>query len=333
MQRSEKIRSVFVVASCVVTLAMALVPNAALAQADAYPSKQIVFITPGTPGSTSDIMPRVISEELSARLGKSVVVENRSGGSGLVSANAALGQPPDGHTLWLGTMGTLTINPFVMSTMPFESLKAWTPVALVAWMPLVLVVNPEKTPVKDVAGLIELAKQQPGKVTFGSAGIGSSYAITMFVLGQQTGVKFTHVAYKGTSPAVSDVLAGELSVMVPDIGLVKSQIDSGKLRALAVTSPKRSELLPNVPTFKELGYDIEISLWYGVFVRSDTPAPIVQRLTDEMRVVMKSPKIKARWDSLGLEVGDKVGDDFAQYYRSEYKRWGDILTPLGIKAD
>jgi tripartite-type tricarboxylate transporter receptor subunit TctC len=200
-------------------------------------------------------------------------------------------------------------------------------------MPLVLVVNPEKTPVKDVAGLIELAKQQPGKVTFGSAGIGSSYAITMFVLGQQTGVKFTHVAYKGTSPAVSDVLAGELSVMVPDIGLVKSQIDSGKLRALAVTSPKRSELLPNVPTFKELGYDIEISLWYGVFVRSDTPAPIVQRLTDEMRVVMKSPKIKARWDLLGLEVGDKAGDDFAQYYRSEYKRWGNILTPLGIKAD
>jgi tripartite-type tricarboxylate transporter receptor subunit TctC len=198
---------------------------------------------------------------------------------------------------------------------------------------LVLVVNPEKTPVKSVAELIAMAKERPGKLTFGSAGIGSSYAITMFVLGKQAGVQFTHVPYKGTAPAVSDVVAGELTMMAPDVGLVKAQIDSGKLRALAVTSPQRSELLPNVPTFKELGYDINISLWYGVFVRSETPKPIVDRLTEELRVVMKSPKLKARWDTLGLEVGDKFGDDFANYYRSEYQRWGDILKPLGIKAE
>jgi tripartite-type tricarboxylate transporter receptor subunit TctC len=315
-----------------IAAAAVLAPGLAAGQSD-YPAKQISFITPGTPGSTSDIMPRVIAEELSPRLGKQVVVENRSGGSGLVSANSALGLPPDGYTMWLGTMGTLTINPFVMNTMPFDSLKAWTPVALVASMPLVLVVNPEKTPVKDVKELVALAKERPGKLTFGSAGIGSSYAITMFVLGHQTGVQFTHVPYKGTVPAVSDVVAGELTMMVPDVGLVKQQIESGKLRALAVTPSTRSSLLPNVPTFKELGYDIDISLWYGVFVRSETPQPIVKRLTDELRVVLKSPKIKARWDTLGLEVGDKVGDDFATYYQSEYKRWGEVLKPLGIKAD
>jgi tripartite-type tricarboxylate transporter receptor subunit TctC len=155
----------------------------------------------------------------------------------------------------------------------------------------------------------------------------------MFLLGKQAGVQFTHVAYKGTAPAVSDVVAGELTAMVPDVGLVKLQIDSGKLRALAVTSSTRSEMLPNVPTFKELGYNIDISLWYGVFVRSETPAPIVKRLADEMRVVMKSPKIKQRWDSLALVVGDKFGDDFAAYYRSEYARWGTLLKPLGIRAN
>lgn len=159
-----------------------LVGGPSRAQPDGYPSKAISFITPGTPGSTSDIMPRVIGEELATRLGKPVVIENRSGGSGLISANAALAQPPDGHTLWLGTMGTLTINPYVMSTMPFDPLKVWTPVALIASMPLVLVVNPEKTPVGDLSELIALSKKQPGRITFGSAGIGSSYAITMFLL-------------------------------------------------------------------------------------------------------------------------------------------------------
>lgn len=316
-----------------VTAAALAAPPPVVAQGDNYPSKQVSFITPGSAGSASDIIPRVISEQLALRLGKPVVVESRPGGSGLVSANSALGQPADGHTLWLGTMGTLTINPFVMSTMPFDSLKTWTPVAVAASMPLVLVVNPQKTAVNDLAGLIALAKQQPGKVTFGSAGIGSSYAITMFVLGRQAGAQFTHVPYKGVAQAVSDVVAGELAVMVPDVGTVKAQIDGGKLRALAVTTARRTDLLPNVPTFKELGYDIDISLWFGVFVRSGTPQPIVQRLTDEFRVVMKSPQIKARWDTLGLEVGDKFGDDFARYYQSEYKRWGEILPPLGIKAE
>jgi tripartite-type tricarboxylate transporter receptor subunit TctC len=313
--------------------AIAAIVSAPAAADEAYPSKQISFITPGTPGSTSDIMPRVVAEELAPRLGKPVIVENRSGGSGLVSATSAIGLPADGHTLWLGTMGTLTINPFVMSTMPFDSLKAWTPVALVASMPLVLVVNAEKTPAKTLAEFVQMAKDRPGKVTFGSAGIGSSYAITMFLLGKQAGVQLTHVPYKGTAPAVSDVLAGELTAMVPDVGLVKAQIDSGKLRALAVTTPSRLAVLPNVPTFKELGYDIEISLWYGVFVRSETPPAIVKRLSDEMREVMKSPKIKQRWDSLSLIVGDKFGDDFAAFYRSEYNRWGTLLKPLGIKAD
>jgi tripartite-type tricarboxylate transporter receptor subunit TctC len=303
------------------------------ARSDPYPSKPIVFVTPGTPGSTSDIMPRVIGAELAPLLGKPVVIENRSGGSGLISANAALSQPPDGHTIWLGTMGTLTINPNVMTKMPFDPLKAWTAVALVASMPLVLVVNPEKTAVRDLAGLIELAKKHPGTITFGSAGIGSSYAITMFLLGKQAGVEFTHVPYKGTAPAVSDVLAGELTAMVPDVGLVKSQIDAGKLRALAVTPSKRVDMLPNVPTFKELGYNIDISLWYGVFVRSETPGPIIQKLSDDLRIVMKSPNVNERWGMLSLEVGDKFGDDFESYYRSEYRRWAEILKPLGIRTD
>jgi tripartite-type tricarboxylate transporter receptor subunit TctC len=301
--------------------------------AQGYPTKQVTIITPGTPGSASDLMPRVIAEELAPRLGKSVVVENRSGGSGLVSANSALGQPADGHTLWFGTMGTLTINPFVMDDMPFDSLKAWTPIAEAGSMPLVLVVNPEKTPVKDLAGLIKYAKENPGKVTFGSAGIGSSYAITMFILGKQAGVDFTHVPYKGTAPAVSDVQAGELTAMVPDVGLVRSQIESGKLRALAVTTAKRLDMFPDVPTFKESGYDIEVSLWYGFFVRSNTPASISKRLVEDLKIAIQSASVKKRYEPWALIVGDKFGDDFARYVKSEYDRWGALVKPLNIRAN
>jgi len=301
--------------------------------AQEYPTKQVTIITPGTPGTTSDLMPRVIAEELAPRLGKAVIVENRSGGSGLVSANSALGQPADGHTLWFGTMGTLTINPFVMDDMPFDPLTAWTPIAEAGSMPLVLVVNPEKTPVKDLAGLIRYAKDNPGKVTFGSAGIGSSYAITMFLLGKEAGVQFTHVPYKGTAPAVSDVQAGELTVMVPDVGLVKAQIESGKLRALAVTTATRLDILPNVPTFKESGYNIEVSLWYGFFVRSNTPAPIVKRLADDLKVAIQSPGVKKRYEPLALIIGDKFGNDFVRYYKSEYDRWGALVKPLNIRAN
>lgn len=322
--------------TCVYAGLFALIATAygqAQGQAQDYPTKQVTIITPGTPGSTSDLMPRVIADELTPRLGKPVVVENRSGGSGLVSANSALGQPADGHTLWFGTMGTTTINPFVMDDMPFDSLKAWTPIAEAGSMPLVLVVNPEKTPVKDLAELITYAKSHPGKVSFGSAGIGSSYAITMFLLGKEAGVQFTHVPYKGTAPAVSDVQAGELTVMVPDVGLVRSQIESGKLRALAVTTAKRLDMLPNVPTFKEAGYNIEVSLWYGFFVRSNTPGPIVKRLASDLKVAIQSPNVKKRYDPLALIVGDKFGDDFARYYRSEYERWGALVKPLNIRAN
>jgi tripartite-type tricarboxylate transporter receptor subunit TctC len=193
--------------------------NLAIAQ-EIYPTKQITVITPGAPGSTADLMPRLIGEELSSRLGKPVVIENRMGGSGLISGSSALALPPDGHTLWFGTMGTLTINPFVLDSMPFDPLTAWTPVALVASMPLVLVINPEKTAPKSLADFIQLAKEQPQKVTFGSAGAGSSYAITMFLLGKQAGVQFTHIPYRGTVQAVAGVLGGEITAMVPDAALV-----------------------------------------------------------------------------------------------------------------
>jgi len=314
------------------TLGAALAPAFA-AQAQGFPSKSIVFITPGTPGSTSDIMPRVIADEMTKSLGQSVVVSNRSGGSGLVSATAMLAATPDGHTIWLGTMGTLCINPHILKEMPFDSKTAVKPIGLAASMSLVLVIDPKTTSVKTVSELVALAKSRPNPMTYGSAGAGSSPAIAAALLAKIAGVTFTHVPYKGFGPAIEDVAKGQITMAVPDVGTVLAKIQDGSLRPLAVTTTARSALLPDVPTFKELGYDMDIALWYGVFVHPDVPKAATDKLVAALIPAMKSEGVRKHWKTLGLDIGDKFGDDFADYYRSELARWGQIIPSLGIKIE
>lgn len=327
MKNTQKLKALWFVSAALLCSAAPLAANA-----QEWPTRSIRFITPGTPGSTSDIMPRVIGDLLSARFGQPVAVVNRSGGSGLVSANALITSPADGYTIWLGTMGTLCINPHVLPSMPFDPKTAVVPVALAASMPLVLVVSPNKNKVKTLAEFVKLAKANKSGMTYGSAGAGSSPAIAAVILGQKAGVQFTHVPFKGFGPAVQGVVTGEIDMMIPDVGFVMSRIFEGALTPLAVTTAARTNMLPNVPSFKELGYDMDIALWYGVFVKQGTPQPIIDRLGKAIAEGMKDEGLKKRWAQLGLVVGDKFGADFNFYYQQEQKRWGEIIPPLGLKG-
>ncbi|MBM3607480.1 MAG: tripartite tricarboxylate transporter substrate binding protein [Alphaproteobacteria bacterium] len=297
-----------------------------------YPAKNIRFISPGPPGSTTDIMPRVIAPELGRRLGATVVVENRVGGSGLVSASALVNAPADGATIWLGTMGTLCINPHVMPSMPFDQNTAVTPVSLTATLPLILVVNPKTTPVKNVKEFIEFLRKNPQQGTYGSPGPGSTGAITGAMFGNSAGLNLTHVSYRGMLPAADAVIKGELGFLISDIGVITAKVADGSLRALAATTAKRSELMPDVPSFSEQGINMDVALWYGVFVRSGTPKPVLDRLNKEFAEIMKLPEIAARWKNLGLSVGGMEGAEFDKYYREELARWAKVVPPLGIKG-
>ena len=315
---------------CVAVFCIAtLISTVCLAQD--YPSKAITFITPASPGSTADVMTRVMAERLASDLGKPVVVMNRTGGSGLIAARALLAAPPDGYTIYLSTLGTLAMNPHVLKEMPFDPAKALIPVAMAGSMPMVVAVNPKQTPVRSLKELFALSKKEP--LTYGSPGAGSTPAIAAALLANRAGVQMTHVAYQGFSPAILDVLAGRLTMVVPDIGTVRSYLSDGSLRALAVSTTQRSKLAPDVPTMKEMGYDVDVSLWYGVFVRAGTPLPIVDRLERAMRATMGSAAVQKRWQELGLENQLLIGADFAKFYQSELKRWGVLIPPLGIKLE
>ncbi len=302
--------------------------TAALAQS--YPSKPVRFLSPGSPGTTADLIPRLLGEIMGKRMGTTFAVENRAGGNGLLSANAMIAAPADGHTLLMSTMGTLAMNPHVLPSMPFDPKSAVLPLALAATMPMVLLINPQKIKAASLKEFVEWGKGHPG-FTYASAGDASSAAITMMVLGKQTGMTATHVAFRGYGPGMEGVIKGEIDAIAPDIGSALGTLTDGKLRAIGVTTTKRSPSLPEIPTFREQGYDFDIELWFGFFAKPGTPPEIVEKLTSEIKYAMSQPEIQQRWKSMGLTPGDKFGKDFEQYYQDDLVRWAKVLPPLGIK--
>jgi tripartite-type tricarboxylate transporter receptor subunit TctC len=302
------------------------------AHAQAFPSRPLRFFSTGTPGSVSDIIPRVLSAEFERGLGQSVVVENRPGGSGLVGASAALAAPADGYSLFLGSIGTMTINPYVIPRMPFDSARDWIGIGLVAAMPLVVVVNPTATPVRDFAGLVALARQRPGEISYGSVGAGSTSNILAAMLMRDAGINLIHVPYAGFSQAIAEIIAGRLTFMFADFGTAIGQIQNGSLRPLAVSTEQRSRLLRDVPTMKDLGYDHDVTLWYGVYVRSGVPADIIRRLTVETQRAATQPSVRERFANLGLEGGNLYGEEFQAFHLAELERWRRLIPALGIQV-
>ena len=314
---------------CMLCIA-ALCAGQALAQA--YPSKPIRLVVPFPPGGPTDILGRAIGAKLGELLGQPVVIDNRGGAGGGIGADNIAKSAPDGYSLLLGTTGTHTINPNLYSKLPYDPIKDFAPISLVVKYLNILVVNP-RVPVHSVAELIALAKQKPGEVTFGSAGNGSSNHLTAEMLASMTGVKMQHIPYKGSGPALNDVIAGQITFMFDQYSTVGPNIKAGKLRAIGIATRERHPLLPDVPTIAETIPGFEVSPWYAMFAPAGTPKPIIDRLNADLVKVMNSPEIHERMTTLGWDPVTCTPEQLAAQIKSELAVWADVVKKSGARID
>ena len=312
-------------------LALPALPSVAFAQA--WPSKPIKWVVPFAPGGTTDILARTVGEKLGAALGQPVIVENRPGAGGGVGADFVAKSPPDGYTLVGGTISTHAINTSLYKSLPYDPVRDFVPITLIARLPNLLVINPN-VPAKNVAELVALMKANPGKYTFASSGNGTSQHLSGELFKSIAGVDMQHVPYKGSPPALQDVVGGQVTMTFDNITTALPLAKAGNLRALAVTTAQRSAVAPEIPTMAEAGLaGYEIGSWQGVFAPAGTPPEIVRRLNTEIVRILKSPEIHDKLIALGAEpVGNSV-DEFTAMVKSEVVKWGDVVKRSGARVD
>ncbi len=321
-----------VLAAALAATAGAIVPAAAFAQ-QAYPSKIITIIVPFAAGGTTDILARVIAQGLTTELGQSVVVDNRAGAGGNIGGQMAARAPADGYTLFMGTVGTHAINAALYKKMPFDPIKDFAPLTRVANVPNLLVANPSQ-PYKTVQELIAYAKANPGKVNFGSSGSGSSIHLSGELFKSMAKVDMQHVPYKGSAPAVTDLLGNQIGIMFDNMPSAIQHVRSGKLRPIAVTTAKRSPELPDVPTIAEAGVPgYEATSWFGMFAPANTPAPIVAQLNKALVKVLAQPDIKKKINEQGAETAGETPEQFAAFIQKEAVKWGKVVKESGASVD
>ena len=319
------------IASAVVLGAGLLGGTSALAQA--YPTKPVTIIVPFAAGGTTDILARIIGQALTAELGQSVVVDNRAGAGGNIGGQAAAKATPDGHTLFMGTVGTHAINASLYKKMPFDPVKDFAPLTRVANVPNLLVANPAQ-PYKSVKDLIAYAKANPGKVNFGSSGNGSSIHLSGELFKSLAKVDMQHVPYKGSAPAVTDLLGNQIGIMFDNMPSAIQHVRSGKLVPLAVTTAKRSPELPNVPTIAEAGVPgYEATSWFGMFAPAGTPAPVLAKLNAAIVKVLAQPDVKKKINEQGAEVYSETPEQFTAFIQAESVKWGKVVKESGASLD
>jgi len=318
--------------SIVIGLMAALSCNAAISQVN-YPVRPIKIIVGYAPGGTTDIIARIFAERLTVAMGQPVFVENIPGAGGNLGAVAVARAAPDGYTLQLGTMGNMTINPSVYKNMPIDTLKAFQPISNIATVPNIVVVNPS-VPVKNIKEFVDWAKARPGQVFFASSGNGNAPHMTGELFNLAAGLEMVHVPYKGSGPALVDLMAGQgVQVMFDNIPSAINFVRSGKLKALAVTGPNRVATEPNLPTIKESGYpDFVVETWFGLFAAAGTPRPIVDKLNAEILAALKSPDIQNRLKDLGTQPSWTSPEDYQKLLESDYKKWADVAKKAKIEA-
>lgn len=296
---------------------------AAPALAQGLPSA-IKIIVPFPPGGTTDILARHVAQALGEKVGSTVVVENRPGASGTIGSELVARSAPDGGTL-LVTATHHVINPSLFKKLPYDTAKEFTPVALVGSVPNALVVHPS-VPAKTVAELITLAKKEPGKLSFGSAGVGGANHLSGELFKYMAGVDIVHVPYKGAAPAMNDLLGGHIPMMFDSLPTVLPAASDGKLRVLAVTSRTRAASLPDVPTLDEAGVKgFEATAWFGLYMPAAGSSPAAAKLEAALREILASPDIKAKFDALGVEPGKLAGKEFAAFVAAEMAKWSDVV--------
>ena len=302
------------------------------AWSQAYPAKPVRFIVPWPTGGGTDVFARAIGQKLTDSLGQSFIVDNRPGAAGNIGAELAAKSPPDGYTIIIATV-TLATNPSMYAKLGFDPLKDLAPITLVAGVPHLLVVNPS-LPVKSVKELIALAKSKPAQLNYASAGNGSPFHIAAELFKNLAGVDIVHVPYKGGGPAVTDVIGGQVHMTFANLVAVLPQVRAGRLRALGITSAKRSQAAPEIPTIAEgglPGYDF--TSWFGVLAPADTPKEIISRLNTEIVKILNTPELKDRLSKDGADLIASTPEEFATYLRAETTKWARVIKAAGIRAD
>ncbi|TRZ96832.1 MAG: tripartite tricarboxylate transporter substrate binding protein [Rhodocyclaceae bacterium] len=307
--------------------------TASLGYAQDYPNKPVRMVVPFPPGGTTDILARAVGQKLSESWGQQVVIDNRPGAGGNIGTDIVAKSPADGYTLLMGTVGTHSINASLYAKLPFDPIKDFTPVTLVASVPNVLVVN-ATVDAKSVKELIALAKSKPGQLAFASSGNGTSIHLAGELFKSMTGVAMLHIPYKGSAPAIAELLGGQTNMMFDNLPSAMPHIKSGRLRALAVTSVRRSPALPDVPTIAETGISgYEASSWFGVLAPAGTPKDIVARIQVDIAKALNAPEIKERLSGQGAEPVGNTPEQFAEHIKAESAKWAKVVKDSGAKVD
>jgi len=325
-------------AGTLIALSALMLPHAragqpAGAQAESYPARPIRWVVPYPPGGPLDIVARVVGQKLAERLGQSVVIDNRAGAGGNIGADLVAKAPPDGHSIVMGAVATHAINVHLYARLPFDPIRDFAPVVLITQVPNILVVNPG-LPAKSVKDLIALARQKPGALSFGSGSIGSAGHLAGELFKRLAGVEMVHVPYKGAAPAVADLLAGQVQLMFDNLASALPNVKAARLRALAVTTAKRSPQVPELPTIAEAGLaGFDVSTWFGIFASAGTPATRVDRLNREVIAILEQADVKERLALLGAEPAGGSPQAFAAFVRTELEKYGKVVRAAGAKVD
>jgi tripartite-type tricarboxylate transporter receptor subunit TctC len=301
------------------------------AGAQEWPSKPLRIIVPFSPGGVADNSARVIAEPLAARLGQQVLVENRPGASGNIGTQAVAQAEPDGYTLLLGFDGTMVINPHVFAKVPFDTVRDFAPVTKLGDATLILVAHPS-VPARNLAQLVELAKTKP--FAYGSSGTGGTPHLAGELLKQRTGAQLEHIPYKGGGQAMADVVGGQIPLVFTAIATAQQYVRTGRLVGIAVPSARRSSALPEVPTFQESGFaGFDVTSWVGIFVPAKTPAPVVEKLNREFEAALKTPFVRERYATLGIEPVGNTPAQFGEQVRADLARWAEVVKAANVKVD
>lgn len=314
-------------------LAALLLSLCALAQSEVYPSRPVRLIVPYAPGGVSDITGRIVAQKMGELLGQPMVVENRAGAGGMVGTGSVAKSEPDGHTIVLSSLSAYAIGPKMVKAPLYDAIRDFTPIAPVALSPTILTVN-TSLPFQSLRDVVAYAKANPGKLTYGSSGIGSVAHISAEVLRASTGVELVHVPYKSAAQAYPDMIAGSVSMIFDALPSAIQHIKSGKVRPIAMMSDRRASLLPDVPTFAEAGFaEATLRLWVGLHGPANLPAAIVQKLSETAAKAVASPDVRERFTSVGLDAYSTSPREFAELVRGDVERLGRMMAAAGIKGE
>ncbi len=310
--------------------AILAVASSQSSQADDYPSKTVTVVVPFAAGGNTDTFGRLVAEQLDKKLGQRFIVENKPGAGGNIGLGDLARSKPDGYTIGMGTVSSNAINQTLYKTLPYDKENGFAPISLIASLPNVLVVNPDKIKANSVEELITFLKSEPGKHTYASSGVGTSIHLAGELLATKADLKITHVPYKGSSQAILDVVAGHVDMMFDNIPTAAQQVKAGKVKALAVTSLEKASLLPDVPTMASVIPGFEATSWHGLFAPAGTPPEIVEKLSKEVQAIIADPAMQEKLKAMGVTPVGNTSAEFQAFIDSETAKWAEVIKAANV---